>query len=188
MPQFQDKETKRMAGIRLSTLPVFKLGREVTDPMVTIADNGQISFNKLCVPAFHTERAYVAFDEKTRALSITTLEKLPKSLADKGWVESDLLKLHKPTEGKGKKDARWYASCSAILKSIKYDYKASGGQVFKAQVNAEKHVVSFVVPEGALPMRPKQKRTPRAKATAPTAAAPAAQAASAGGEEALNLD
>jgi hypothetical protein len=184
MPQFQNEENKVMAGIRKSTLPVLRVGREVTEPSVGITEGGQIRFNKLAAVAFGDSKAAMLydFDESTRVLKIVGYQgKLPK-----GWTEEDLFKFPEGDSNKGV-----YISCAAALRQIGYDYKASGNQVMKdLKMDKDKRVITFTVPKGALTPLPKQTRAKRSDTkvnSGATAAAPAKAAEAEAGDLDLNI-
>jgi hypothetical protein len=167
-PQFLGREDRIMAGIKKSSLPVFRLGRTATEPVVTVTEGGQLRFNVLAMKAFGEPRKlFIDFDEKSRELKMQSTSTPPK-----GWADEDLFDLKDSKGGGG------YTSCSAIFSSpevgIKYDCKASGNQHFKPTLDATKRKVSFVIPKGALAPLPKQvraKKAPAAKAAAAGAGA-----------------
>lgn len=168
-PQFREKELTHMAGIQRSKLPVLRVGKTATEPVVSITDNGQIRFNKLAAAVFGDSKAVMLFDfSEKRVLTIVGYSgKLPK-----GWTEEDLFALPSDPEKKG-----CYINAASALRQLGYDYKASGSQNFKELgINKEKRLISFTVPKGALTPLPTQHRERKPKAsTATAAAAPAAE-------------
>lgn len=165
-PQFREKELTHMAGIQRSKLPVLRVGKTATEPVVSITDNGQIRFNKLAAAVFGDSKAVMLFDfSDKRVLTIVGYSgKLPK-----GWTEEDLFALPTDQEKKGS-----YINAASALRQLEYDYKASGSQSFRELgINKEKRLISFTVPKGALTPLPKQHREKKPKASAATAAAPA---------------
>jgi hypothetical protein len=183
MPQFKLRGERIMAGIKFSALPVLKFGRGATDPSVTITDSGQIRFNKLASAVFGDKgRVFVDFDPKTRVMSFQGVSGLPKNLKEKGWTEEDLPALK---AGNEKNPGIKYILAGGLLthkeSGIGYDYKVAGNQNFKPTMNAEKAMVSFVVPKETPTAKPKAKRTKKT-------AAPATGAAAATVEEDISLD
>lgn len=167
-----EKEEKIMAVtfIKRSTLPILGRGKGATGPSVNVSEKGQIGFNPATTKAFGgLKLAVVGFDAATRNFSIQAFAKPPKN-----YEEADCYVL-----GYAKKGGGSYFSAAAILQSkelgIGYDYKASNSQSFVPTIDAEKHVVSFTLPKGALTPKPRQTR---AKKTAPVVEL--AKAASAG--------
>lgn len=156
--------------IKKSEMPVLAKGKGTGRPYVTVTDKGQISFSPLAAKTFdNLTLAVIQWDEPKRTFSVQTFAKPPK-----GWVEADMYAL-----GCGKKSKTMYFSAASILQSEKagigYDYKGSGSQQFDVTMDTEKHIVSFVLPKGALTPRvitPRQKK--KNKVEAPKTASAAA--------------
>lgn len=160
-PQFREREITHMAGIQRSKLPVLRVGKTATEPVVSITDNGQIRFNKLAAVAFEgcTSVMLYDFNEKRELSIVGYTGKLPR-----GWTEADLFPLPVAKEGEADKKG-CYINASSALRQLEYDYKASGSQLFKEglTINKEKHFVKFVVPKGTLAPLPRQTRQRKAK-------------------------
>jgi hypothetical protein len=163
MPQFRDKGETKMAGINRATLPVLRgVGKSATEPMVAVTENGQIRFNSLAAKIFgDSTKLYLDFNEKRelKCKGWTDADKLPKGYTDESLFPVNV----------GKSGA--YISAAAALRSIEYDFKASGQQSFKPAVSAEKRIVGFVLPKGALTPHPKVAREKKVKAPEAVAAA-----------------
>jgi len=183
-PQFQEREYTQMAGIQRSKLPVLRVGKTATEPIISITDNGQIRFNKLAAEVFGDSKSVMLYDfNDKRELSIVGYTgKLPK-----GWTEEDLFALPAPSEDAAKHKGV-YINAAAALRQLGYDYKASGSQNFKELgMNKEKRLIRFTVPAGALAKIPSAPRAPRKPKEATTAAAAGKPAVAAEAEGELDL-
>jgi hypothetical protein len=175
MPQYLERGDRIMAGIKRSTLPVLRFGRGTTEPSVAISENGQVRFNN-AASAFAgdlTKIVIADFDAKTRAMKLLAVAAPPK-----GWSEDDCFELRQSQSKDGKVKGGKYISAASVwrLDEVGYDFKASGNQTFVPTIDATKHVLSFVVPKGALQAKPKQTRVKKEKAPVAKAAAASAGA------------
>jgi hypothetical protein len=139
--------------IRRSTLKALK--GTPGKATVTVQGRGTFSFSPTASKVFagYTVLA-ITWDDKTRELTMQAFPRAPK-----GLDEADLFKL-----GYQKKSKCGYFAGASLLQDagakIGYEYQLSGNQTFELTVTPEHNLVSFILPKGSLPRKP---RPPRAE-------------------------
>lgn len=156
-----------LSMIKKSTLPVLRGGPGKLN--VAIRVNGQISFSSEATKILRGSKfCVVGFDSDKRTLQFQGVAAVPAKM-----TESDLFKIGFGKDEKTSKGA--FMSGAGLMKMLEYDYKASGNQIFDATTNAEKKIVSIVLPKGSLTPKPvTPRKSKKAKgATTPATTAPA---------------
>ena len=151
--------------LKRSDVPQVSTGRNITVAMVRIRENGQVAFNKFAseklitsagIEANAVKEIFLDFDEATRKLGFSL--KVPKG-AKPGDGFPAQMKKTKEKESKTKVYEQLQFSGAGAFRHIKYDYVASGSQVFSAvQENGK---IEITIPEGALTPVEKKARKPR---------------------------
>jgi hypothetical protein len=139
-----------------------------TEPIVRVAENGQVTLNTLASKALEGyDYALLGQDSDDPEREATIIEikgiKTPAKVPFKvGGVQfNNLDELAKIRRWGGKGSAKNVAlSLAGNLRAVGYDYKSSGGQNFKASVDGS--AVQFTLPMGALPPKPKVTRVRKA--------------------------
>lgn len=174
---------------KVASAPLGK-GRVATEPMVAVAENGQVRLNKLATAALG-DATYLVLnkvDENGRDFQFIGLANLPKD-----WAKSDAIE-PKKTDKDGKAVDAWYFSFAGTLREIGYNFKESGNQTFKAiatEVKVGKTVlkaITFTLPEGAIEKRAVTPRKKKVSAIAPTPVAKAAAATAQAEDDAASED
>jgi hypothetical protein len=164
-------EKKEMTMIYVKRVQSAAVGRgrvAPTEPIVRVAENGQVTLNTLASKALEGyDYALLGQDSDDPEREATIIEikgiktpaKVPFKVA--GVQFNSLDELAKIRRWGSKGSAKNVAlSLAGNLRAVGYDYKSSGGQNFVATVDGS--AVQFTLPMGALPPKPKVTRVRKA--------------------------
>lgn len=170
--------------IKRSTIPVSVKGKVATEPFVAITEKGQLALNSIATKYLGTEnKVGIGFDKENKKLVLFIRGSKALAKID----DKELFTLSRGKDGKGRNA---FMTATTLLKSTDvfgdhlYDFNASGGQTFQATYDEKAHSISFEMPKGTLPRKPKVARKKKAKkdATVGVAATPGATAGTAVGK------
>jgi hypothetical protein len=183
-------EKKEMTMIYVKRVQSAAVGRgrvAPTEPIVRVAENGQVTLNTLASKALEGyDYALLGQDSDDPSREATVIEikgiktpaKVPFKVAGVQFTSLDeLAKIRR--WGKSAKNVA--LSLAGNLRAVGYDFKASGGQKFQATVDGS--AVQFTLPMGALTPQPKATRVRKANNSVANARVAAATAENEGLDE-----
>lgn len=124
--------------IDLTTLPVSQVGRNVTEPKITITEGGRFMFNSVVQKAWEgVVKGIVQWDAENRLLGIIGLK-----------ADQTIKGVTKYLEIKsGKSDKSLSASGAAILKQIGYDFASAKNQSYDVKIDEKTKRYTITVPK-----------------------------------------
>ena len=155
-------------------------GRVATEPLVRVNEVGQVAFNRLAAAAvaeYAVALPMQEIDTKSRTITVGIKGiKTPASYPFTFRVGKDsytftqdevvIMRHDKDRKGNPVDPPSYFFSYGKNLAAAGYDFASSGSQSFPAEVDVEKHLVTWTMPLGSAQRKPKQIR----KARAPKAA------------------
>lgn len=168
--RFKNKMAFQM--IDLAALPVTQVGRNVTDPKISITESGRFMFNSVVQKAWvDVTKAVVQWDAENKMLGFTGFK---TDASVKGVTKFLEIK-------KGTKDNNLSASGAGILKQIGYDFVYSKNQSFDVKVDEKTKRYTIAMPASGklepIERAPRKKKADKVvAATAPNGAVAPPQA------------